>query len=153
MTPFAARVLGVLRRIPPGRVATYGDVARIAGRPGAARAVGGILRRAGSPGLPYHRVIAAGGRLGGYSSLALKASLLAAEGLIVRRGRVQDFSQHRWPGRETSHGHHGKHGKHGKQGKLGKFGKHPAYSLHVFRAFLAFRVPRQRAARAPRLSS
>ena len=60
MTPFERKVLTVVSRIPPGRVATYGDVARLAGRPGAARAVGNILREAGRPGLPYHRVIAAG---------------------------------------------------------------------------------------------
>jgi len=99
-TPFARRVLGIVGRIPPGRVATYGDVARAAGRPGAARAVGTIMRRAGAPGLPYHRVIAAGGRLGGYGGLpGLKAALLAAEGLVVRRGRVVRFAAHRWPRR------------------------------------------------------
>jgi O-6-methylguanine DNA methyltransferase len=96
MTPFATRVLNVLRRLPPGSVATYGDVARAAGRPGAARAVGKILRQANQPGLPYHRVIAAGGRLGGYTSLALKAALLSAEGIPVGRGRVRDFAKHRW---------------------------------------------------------
>jgi O-6-methylguanine DNA methyltransferase len=78
MTPFERRVLTVVSRIPPGRVTTYGAVAKLAGRPGAARAVGNILREAGRPGLPYHRVIAAGGALGGYSNLQLKRSLLAA---------------------------------------------------------------------------
>ena len=97
MSTFSAKVLAVLRRIPPGRVATYGDVARAAGRPGAARAVGAIMSRAAAPGLPYHRVIAAGGRVGGYGSAPqLKAALLQAEGLTVRRGRVQDFTQRRW---------------------------------------------------------
>ena len=67
MTPFERKVLTVVSRIPVGRVTTYGDVARLAGRPGAARAVGNILREADEPGLPYHRVIAAGGKLGGYS--------------------------------------------------------------------------------------
>lgn len=98
MTPFERKVLTVVSRIPVGRVTTYGDVARIAGRPGAARAVGNILREANRPGLPYHRVIAAGGRLGGYSSLALKRSLLAAEGLTVAPGRVVGFARIRWPG-------------------------------------------------------
>ena len=70
MTPFERKVLTVVSRIPAGRVTTYGDIARMAGRPGAARAVGNILRQADRPGLPYHRVIAAGGRLGGYSNLA-----------------------------------------------------------------------------------
>ena len=62
-----------------GRVTTYGDVARLAGRPGAARAVGNIMREARQPGLPYHRVIAAGGQLGGYSDPSLKRALLTAE--------------------------------------------------------------------------
>ena len=98
MTPFERKVLTAVSRIPVGRVTTYGDVAKLAGRPGAARAVGNILREADRPGLPYHRVIAAGGRLGGYSSLALKRSLLAAEGLTVTPGRVVGFARIRWKG-------------------------------------------------------
>jgi len=93
---FAERVLHVLRRIPPGRVATYGDVAVLAGRPGAARAVGTIMRIARAPGLPYHRVVAAGGRVGGYGAYpALKISLLRAEGLTIVRGRILQFSKRR----------------------------------------------------------
>lgn len=100
MTVFTRRVLHVLRRIPAGRVATYGDVARMAGRPGAARAVGQIMRLADEPGLPYHRVIAAGGRLGGFGGdPQRKADLLTIEGHTVRRGRVLDFGTRRWKGR------------------------------------------------------
>ena len=99
MTPFERRVLTVVSRIPVGRVATYGDVARLAGKPRAARAVGNIMRQATRPGLPYHRVIGAGGALGGYSSLSLKRSLLAAEGLTVRPRRVVGFAKIRWNGR------------------------------------------------------
>ena len=99
MTPFERKVLTIVSRVPVGRVVTYGDVARLAGRPGAARAVGNIMQRADRPGLPYHRVIAAGGRLGGYSSLALKRSLLAAEGLTVTPVRVVGFAKIRWTGR------------------------------------------------------
>ena len=87
----------MVKRIPVGRVTTYGEVARLAGRPGAARAVGNVLREAHQPGLPYHRVIAAGGQLGGYSNLALKRSLLAAEGLVVTGRRVRHFADVRWP--------------------------------------------------------
>jgi methylated-DNA-[protein]-cysteine S-methyltransferase len=91
-------VLAVVRRIPVGRVITYGDVARLAGRPGAARAVGNIMQQARAPGLPYHRVIAAGGRLGGYGgNLGLKRALLVAEGLSVTASRVVNFAQVRWP--------------------------------------------------------
>lgn len=87
---FTARVLSVVRRIPPGRVATYGDVAALAGRPGAARAVGNIMRDCGRADIPCHRVIAAGGRLGGYGgNETLKRALLVAEGVTVRGARVQ----------------------------------------------------------------
>ena len=87
----------MVKRIPVGRVITYGDVARLAGHPGAARAVGNILREARQPGLPYHRVIAAGGQLGGYSDLSLKRALLVAEGLVVSARRVRQFERVRWP--------------------------------------------------------
>src|SRR4029453_8327780 len=96
-TAFARRVVQLLGRIPSGRIVTYGDLARAAGRPGAARAVGNIMREAPITGLPYHRVGAAGGRVGGYGAHPeLKAALLTAEGLIVRRGRIRNFAQRRW---------------------------------------------------------
>jgi len=91
--------MAAVRRIPPGRVATYGDVAAMAGRPRAARAVGNILRRASEPGVPYHRVIAAGGGLGGYGGdEGLKRALLQAEGLVVVGHRVRRFALVRWQG-------------------------------------------------------
>jgi O-6-methylguanine DNA methyltransferase len=89
---FEARVLSVVRRIPAGRVATYGDVAALAGRPRAARAVGNIMRGCRRPDVPCHRVIAAGGRLGGYGgNEMLKRSLLVAEGIPVSGSRVRDL--------------------------------------------------------------
>jgi O-6-methylguanine DNA methyltransferase len=95
---FAARVLAVVRRIPPGRVATYGDVARLAGRPRAARAVGNVMRTCQRGDVPCHRVIAAGGRLGGYGgSEVLKRGLLVAEGLSVSGSRVRNLDRVRWP--------------------------------------------------------
>ncbi len=89
----------MVARIPPGRVCTYGEVAALAGAPGAARAVGNVMANARMPGVPYHRVIAAGGRLGGYSDLQTKRALLAAEGLEVTRAAVRHFDQVRWPGK------------------------------------------------------
>jgi len=97
MTPFHAKVLTVVRRIPPGRVATYGDVAALAGQPRAARAVGNIMRGCGRPDVPCHRVIAAGGRIGGYGgNERLKRALLAAEGVIVSGMRVRELDRVRW---------------------------------------------------------
>ena len=94
---FSRRVLRIVARVPIGRVTTYGAVAALAGHAGAARAVGNVLRKATRPGLPYHRVIAAGGRLGGYSNRALKRQLLIAEGLTLTGTRVKDYERVRWP--------------------------------------------------------
>ena len=95
-TLFTRRVLRVVAAIPTGRVATYGDVAEKAGRPGAARAVGNILREASDPSLPYHRVIGAAGAIGGFGrSPQLKRALLAAEGHTFRGKRLRDFTTHR----------------------------------------------------------
>jgi O-6-methylguanine DNA methyltransferase len=94
---FSDRVLSAVRRIPPGHVASYGEIAALAGRPRAARAVGNIMKGCGRPDVPCHRVIAAGGRLGGYGgSEALKRSLLAAEGIIVSGSRVRNLDQVSW---------------------------------------------------------
>jgi methylated-DNA-[protein]-cysteine S-methyltransferase len=91
-TEFARRVLAAVRRIPAGRVATYGDVAGAAGRPRAARAVGTILRECRDPGTPCHRVVGAGGALGGYGgNLQVKRELLRAEGLQVGVRRIRGF--------------------------------------------------------------
>jgi methylated-DNA-[protein]-cysteine S-methyltransferase len=88
-------VLGAVRAIPRGQVASYGEVARRIGRRGAARAVGGAVGR-NPVGLliPCHRVIAGDGSLGGYgvaawggveAALELKRELLALEGVNLQR--------------------------------------------------------------------
>lgn len=87
---FTARVLAAVRRIPRGGVATYGEIAARAGRPRAARAVGNIMRECHRPDVPCHRVIAAGGRLGGFGgSEALKRSLLLSEGVPFAGSRIR----------------------------------------------------------------
>jgi O-6-methylguanine DNA methyltransferase len=97
---FLGRVIAIVRRIPVGRVATYGDVAALAGRPRAARAVGNIMKNCHRRDVPCHRVIAAGGRLGGYGgSENLKRALLAAEGVPVSGARVREIDRVRWRGR------------------------------------------------------
>jgi len=99
---FRQRVLAAVRRIPPGRVATYGDIAALAGSPRAWRAVGSVLRACRDPGTPCHRVIGAGGALGGYgSNLQLKRELLRAELLEVSQTRVRHFAAIRWQGRDA----------------------------------------------------
>jgi O-6-methylguanine DNA methyltransferase len=94
-------VLSAVRRIPPGRVATYGDIAALAGSPRAWRAVGSIMRECRDPGVPCHRVVAAGGALGGYGgNLQVKRELLRAEGLDVGLSRVRRFAHVRWSPRK-----------------------------------------------------
>jgi O-6-methylguanine DNA methyltransferase len=94
---FKSRVLAIARRIPVGRVATYGDIAELAGSPRAWRAVGTVMRNCRDAGVPCHRVVAAGGALGGYgSSIQLKRELLRAEGLDVGTARVRRFEAVRW---------------------------------------------------------
>jgi methylated-DNA-[protein]-cysteine S-methyltransferase len=96
MSQFTTRVIAAVRRIPVGKVATYGDVAEAAGRPGAARAVGNIMRDCRQRDVPCHRVIAATGKLGGYGgNLELKRGLLRAEGILVGRSSIRNFSAHR----------------------------------------------------------
>jgi O-6-methylguanine DNA methyltransferase len=98
VSDFRSRVLAVVRRIPAGRVATYGDVAARAGRPRAARAVGNIMRTCGDPATPCHRVVGAGGGLGGYGgNLNLKRALLRAEGLTVSSASIRRFESVRVP--------------------------------------------------------
>ena len=90
-------MLAAVRRIPAGRVSTYGDIAELAGRPRAARAVGNVMKGCGDPGIPCHRVIGAGGALGGYGgNLQLKRELLRREGLAVGVSRVRGFTAVRW---------------------------------------------------------
>jgi len=95
---FTRRVIAAIRRIPPGRIATYGAIAALAGRPRAARAVGNILRDTRVPGLPAHRVVAAQGALGGFGgNLPLKRALLAGEGIQVRGKRIVEWQTRMWP--------------------------------------------------------
>ena len=88
-------ILRAVRAIPRGSVATYGEVARAAGLPGRARLVGRVLREApGSSAVPWHRVVAAGGRLA-VAAYAPHAALtqrmrLEREGVrFTRGGRVR----------------------------------------------------------------
>ena len=81
--PFAARVYRALRAVRPGRTVTYGDLARRAGSPGAARAVGrAMATNPFAPFVPCHRVLGSGGALTGFSApggVDLKRRLLEAE--------------------------------------------------------------------------
>ena len=81
-------IRATIRTIPRGKVSTYGDVAAAAGFPGAARQVVWALR-ASSPGLPWHRVVAAGGRIALPGEHGLEQRLrLESEGVAFRGSRV-----------------------------------------------------------------
>ena len=91
-------MLVVVNAIPEGRVATYGQVAALAGSPLAARQVGAVLRGSGDlQGLPWQRVINASGGLSTYKIGAgeLQRALLEAEGIEFSDGRV-DLSRFVW---------------------------------------------------------
>lgn len=83
---FRQKVEAAVHALGPGEVVSYGEIAEQAGYPGAARAVGGILRDA-SPSMPWWRVIAADGRLVSPSAEE-QAARLRSEGVTVRGGRV-----------------------------------------------------------------
>ena len=99
-----APVYRVVRRIPEGRVSTYGEVAELAGMPRAARQVGYALNAlAGDEGVPWHRVINARGEISPRGERAyadLQRALLESEGVdFDRRGRI-DLETYRWKPRE-----------------------------------------------------
>jgi len=88
MTEFERDVAAVLRTLRDGDLVTYGEVAAEAGHPGAARAVGSVLRHAPAGEFPWWRVVTAGGRLVPGSE-ARHAELLRAEGWAVDEGGMR----------------------------------------------------------------
>ena len=97
---FQQRIYQILAAIPPGKVTTYGDIARLAGSPRAARQVGGVLKRLpeGSR-LPWHRVI---NRVGEISltgdDLDRQRLALLEEGIDVSPEGKVALSLYRWEG-------------------------------------------------------
>ncbi len=83
MKTFKEKVFEIVRKIPKGSILSYGEVARRAGNPRAARAVGAILRTNYDPAIPCHRVVGKNGELTGYNrGLLKKKKLLRSEGAI-----------------------------------------------------------------------
>jgi len=91
-TSFRETIYTLLRKVPKGKVATYGQLAELAGSPGAARAVGMCMRvNPDAPQTPCHRVVAANGKLTGYSAeggLKKKKQMLLDEGVKFIGDRV-----------------------------------------------------------------
>jgi O-6-methylguanine DNA methyltransferase len=84
-TDFQQKVWSALQRIPTGKTRSYGEIARVIGKPQAVRAVGGACGANPIPVLvPCHRVLAANGKIGGFSGgLDWKRTLLAREGVAL----------------------------------------------------------------------
>lgn len=99
-TSFPERVFWLVHQIPSGSVATYGQIAYLAGSARAARAVGNLMRRChehGQHNLPWHRVITAQGT----ASLRGKdpthqSNLLKAEGIIMNDALRCDLDTYEW---------------------------------------------------------
>ncbi len=95
---FPQRVWQIVAAIPPGSVTTYGEVARLAGSPRAARQVGGVLRRLpeGST-LPWHRVVNRQGQISLTGpDLQRQRQALLADGVQVSGSGQIDLARYRW---------------------------------------------------------
>jgi len=98
-TTFPPKVYEIVKNIPKGKVATYAQVAQLAGSPGAARAVGTAMKNNPNMSLiPCHRVVGSDGQMHGYSAgdgVSSKLELLRSEGVIIVGDRV-DLSKSGW---------------------------------------------------------
>ena len=96
--PFRARVLALVQRIPVGRVMTYGQLATLAGAPGAARQVGYIMNGVAESALPWQRVINAQGMVStdklGFGDI--QRNLLLAEGIAFDASLRCDLKRLQW---------------------------------------------------------
>ena len=97
---FFETVYEIVKRIPPGRITTYGAIAHCLGAKGSARMVGWALHQAAQrPGIPAHRVVNRHGLLTGKHHFADKATMeqrLASENVCVCNDQVQGFAQLFW---------------------------------------------------------
>jgi methylated-DNA-protein-cysteine methyltransferase-like protein len=97
--PDPAAILRIIRSIPRGCVASYGEIAERAGLPRRARLVGHVLRESpNEPDLPWYRVLRSNGRIAfppGSRGFREQVRKLAAEGVLVVGGRV-DIAMHGW---------------------------------------------------------
>ena len=105
---FRDKIYILTNKIPKGKVATYGQLAELAGSPGAARAVGMCMKH--NPNAPYtpcHRVVASDGKLTGYSAdggLRKKKQMLMAEGVKFIGDKV-NLRVSKWKSESQQHDH------------------------------------------------
>lgn len=97
---FFEKVYTVVRKIPQGKVTTYGNVAKKIGSPGAARMVGWAMNAcAGREDVPAHRVVNRNGLLTGKAHFAhpdLMQQLLENEGIEIKNNKIQNFQEVLW---------------------------------------------------------
>jgi len=99
---FSERVIEAAISIPSGKVATYGDIAKVCGGGGqAARSISGILARAekkGIKGIPWHRIVYSGGRIWSNNEYdTLRQKLYTKENIIVNeKGYIENFTSCRY---------------------------------------------------------
>jgi methylated-DNA-protein-cysteine methyltransferase-like protein len=96
-------VYNLAKTIPRGQAATYGQIAKTLKLPGGARAAGRAMAACpAGQGIPWHRVVGAGGRLLlREPNASLQRKLLESEGLRLAGKHILDFSDHRWSPRKT----------------------------------------------------
>jgi methylated-DNA-protein-cysteine methyltransferase-like protein len=108
--PFAA-VWRHVARIPRGRVSTYGELSALVGRRLTPVGIGWALRAAAPGAIPWHRVVAAGGRIATEREQpGVQRELLEAEGVAFDSSGAVDLGRHAWRGRErvTAHARGGR---------------------------------------------
>ncbi len=100
MQTFRARVVTLVCAVPPGKVATYGQIALLAGHPKAARQVGGVLYGLRDSDVPWQRIINAQGGISTCKVGAgeLQRALLESEGITFDREGRCDLERYRWSG-------------------------------------------------------
>ena len=87
----------LLSKIPPGKVSTYGDIAKALGHPKAARAIGRIIANNPNPiSIPCHRVVKSNGEIGGFAyGEQRKREILEKEGIKLQNRIVENFEEQR----------------------------------------------------------
>ena len=97
MDSFFAKVYQIIERIPEGKVLSYGQIARMAGNPRAARQVGWAMRCCPEE-LPWQRVVKADGSIAGGMHPELRRAMLKAEGVTFLQDGCVDMQTCRWNG-------------------------------------------------------
>ncbi|MBU4142608.1 MGMT family protein [Patescibacteria group bacterium] len=89
MTIWQKRVFKIVKKIPQGKVLTYGEVARRLGDKNLARAVGNALNKNCDKAIPCHRVVRGDGRVGGFNlGTRKKIAILKREGVRIEKGKI-----------------------------------------------------------------